>query len=224
MRLAAVLEPEWGDRPTRRLRITGLGHTLLARLPATPRPVRNRTYGFCYGEGFLRVFFGRQTDDRETSRIWSKFLPWTQWRHVRHSLYGLDGGLHWNEFDRDKVDFRLRMKAEDACPSRSFAFDDFDGEPLTARTFVEEREWRFGTGRFKWLSLFRRPKIRRSLEIKFSGETGRGKGSWKGGTVGHGIEMLPGDTHESAFRRYCDAREMTFRGQVESPTPAFWPC
>ena len=46
-------------------------------------------------------------------------------------------------------------------------------------------------------------KIRRSLDLEFSGETGPEKGSWKGGTVGTGIEMLPGELHEAAFRRYC---------------------
>lgn len=37
-------------------------------------------------------------------------------------------------------------------------------------------------GWFKWLSWFGRPKIRRSLDIQFSSETGPEKGSWKGGT------------------------------------------
>ena len=26
----------------------------------------------------------------------------------------------------------------------------------------------------------------------------------KGGTVGHSIDMLPGELHEAAFRRYCE--------------------
>ena len=221
-RMTAVLEPEWGDRPTRRLRLTAFGHTLLVRLPAVPRTIRNREYGFNYFDGYLQVFYGRQTDDRKTSRMWSKFLPWTQWRHVRYSLYGLDGELYRHEFDRDHrpsgdplKDIRERLAAKDACPSRTFAFDDFDGQPLTARTLIEEREWLFGMGWFRWLSVFRRPMIRRSLDIEFSGETGRQKGSWKGGLVGHGIDMLPGETHEAAFRRYCESREMTFRGETQ---------
>ena len=95
-----------------------------------------------------------------------------------------------------------------------FAFKDFDGEELTARTTIEEREWRFGVGWFAWLSLFRKPKISRYLEIAFSGETGKRKGSWKGGTTGHSIEMLPGELHESAFRRYCTEHDMTFVAAV----------
>lgn len=110
-------------------------------------------------------------------------------------------GMPWEE----------RYAKEGACPSASFDFLDFDGELITAKTHIEEREWRFGEGRFKWLSLFRKPMIRRSLDIDFSKETGRRKGSWKGGTVGHSIDMLPGELHEAAFRRYCAKHDMTFK-------------
>jgi hypothetical protein len=96
-----------------------------------------------------------------------------------------------------------------------FSFKDFDGEELTARTTIEEREWRFGVGWFKWLSLFRKPKISRYLEIAFSGETGERKGSWKGGTIGHSTEMRSGELHESAFRRYCAEHDMTFVAAVD---------
>jgi hypothetical protein len=53
------------------------------------------------------------------------------------------------------------------------------------------------------------------LDIRFSEETGRRKGSWKGGTLGHGIDMLPGELHEAAFRRYCATHEMEFVGAAE---------
>ena len=45
------------------------------------------------------------------------------------------------------------------------------------------------------------------------GETGREKGSWKGGTIGTSIEMLPGELHESAFRRYCDEEHRAKSGK-----------
>ena len=78
----------------------------------------------------------------------------------------------------------------------------------------EERQWKFGTGWFKWLSLFRKDRVRRSLDIDFSREVGREKGSWKGGTIGHGIEMLPGESNEQAFRRYCTENNLSFIGEV----------
>lgn len=163
-----------------------------------------RQYGFSLNEGFLQVYYGRtggRCMDSSIQQQWSYFLPWTQWRHVRHSLYGLRGEHVWSEME--VTDWGARRMAEASCPTVQFAFADFDGARLIATTRIEEREWRFGTGRFKWLSWFRRPKIRRSLDIEFSGETGPEKGSWKGGTIGTGIDMLPGEDHEAAFRRYC---------------------
>lgn len=196
--------------------------------------VHEREYGFSYSGtgvlhdgGFLQVFLGRQTNDSSTEQRWGCFTPWNNWRHVRRSFYYLNGDHFWTE---QKVNWRLLNKQQNidkhrelwdieaACPSRTFAFTDFDGEVLKATTRIEEMQWEFGTGWFKWLSHFRKPIIRRSLDIKFSGETGKRKGSWKGGTVGHSIEMLPGELHESAFRRYCAEHEMKFGGAVEEVT------
>lgn len=182
-----------------------------------------RQYGFSLdGAGdvgrssFLQVFLGPQTHDSSTTKSWSKFLPWTEWRHVRRSLYDLKGEHFWTEpaggWRLGDGSYEVCKAAEEACPSREFEFLDFDGQPLTVRTRIEEREWRFGTGWFRWLSAFRKPKIHRSLDLRFSGETGKRKGSWKGGTIGHAINMLPGELHEAAFRRYCAENRMTFVG------------
>lgn len=169
--------------------------------------VEPRQFGVTVSEGHLSVTFGRQSGDSSTDCRWGTFLPWTQWRHVRHSFYDMDGDLFAHVPDRD---WDAREKLETACPAPRFDFLDFDGERITATARIEEREWRFGTGWFRWLSLFRRPKISRALDLRFSAEVGPRKGSWKGGTIGHGIELLPGETHEDAFRRYCHQNGLTF--------------
>lgn len=231
------------DRQGCRIRISGFGHTLILALPPVIKPwrkkvragwdeqtinrlgrdwywdVHEREYGFSYSNGFLNFALGRQTHDSSTEQRWSCFLPWTQWRHVRRSFYGLDGQHFWTEPNHDgrlgtaeREDNWAKMKS---CPAQKFAFTDYDGEQLTAKTRIEEREWHFGEGLFKWLSVFRNSKISRSLDIEFSGETGRRKGSWKGGTIGHSINMLPGELHKAAFRRYCAEHEMVFGGDAE---------
>lgn len=171
--------------------------------------IDQRTYGISYSDGFLQVKYGRNGGscmDSSIEQSWCKHLPWTQWRHVRHSFYGLKGEWLYDEAQgHGKLEnWQDRQALEDAVPTMSFAFADFDDHELVAVTKIEEREWRFGTGYFKWLSLFRRPKIQRSLDIRFSDETGPEKGSWKGGTTGTSIEMLPNELHEAAFRRYCE--------------------
>lgn len=183
-----------------------------------------REYGFSIIDGHLSVAFGRVTHDSSTEQRWGYFLPWTQWRHVRHSFYGLEGEHFWTAAEGSSWDDR--RAAEAACPVVRFAFRDYDGQELVATTRIEEREWRFGTGWWRWLSWFRRSRIRRSLDIAFSGETGPEKGSWKGGTVGTGIDMAPGEDHETAFRRYCDQQHrskyrrysVTFLSRLPTPS------
>jgi hypothetical protein len=236
-----------GDAPCN-IRFSALGHTLIAKLPAIIQPHREyvslddnyrrvpavqatggywqidpRKYGFSVSEGFAQFFMGRSTLDSETDRSRGWFLPWTQWRYVRFSLYGLAGEHLWTQKQQSgaRIGFandawEERRQRQDTCPSVTFIFDDFDGERLTATTRIEESEWLAGEGWFRWISLFRRPKIVRSLDIAFSGETGRRKGSWKGGTIGTSINMMPGELHEAAFRRYCDENNMTFIGATSA--------
>jgi len=216
------------------LRLRAFGATLIIELPAIIKPWREkiiagwdaatverlrrnwywneyaREYGFALIEGEVHLRYGRQTNDSSTDQgeVW--FLPWMQWRHVRHTLYGLDGFFVWAELEG--MPWEQRHERTYLCPSLSFEFDDYDGERITARTKIEEREWLFGTGWFRWLSLFRRAKAIRSLDIRFSSEVGKRKGSWKGGTIGHSIEMRSGELHESAFQRYCCEHDMAFVG------------
>ena len=188
--------------------------------------IDRREYGFTLSDGHLSVHLGRQTMDSSTTQDWGCFLPWTQWRHVRQSFYGRCGehiatlpdtgkpyAGDFGRFDREQA-------IADAIPTISLDFLDFDGESIVAKTRIEEREWRFGTGKFKWLSLFRRPRIKRYLDLRFSGEVGERKGSWKGGTVGHSIEMVAGELHEDAFRRYCEQNKMTFVGLAKEVSEA----
>lgn len=164
-----------------------------------------RRYGFSLSDGHLSVYYGRTGAAGKDSKIEQRsscLLPWTQWRHVRHSLYGLAGEHVYTR--PEGRDWETYQAARDACPTVRFSIEDFDDEKIVATTMIEEREWHFGTGWFKWLSWFRLPKIRRRLDIRFSNETGPEKGSWKGGTIGTGIDMLAGEDHEAAFRRYCN--------------------
>jgi hypothetical protein len=166
-----------------------------------------RDFGFCFSDSSVSVYYGPQTHDSVTTkhRLW--FLPWKQLRHVRYSLYGTDGSLFWEQRQRKDIRgakaFEEQWDAEKACPSVAFSLRDQDGTDVIATTRIQEREWRRGEKWCKWLSLFYRPLIRRSLDISFSTEVGLEKGTWKGGMVGTSIEMLPGELHESAMRRWC---------------------
>lgn len=164
------------------------------------------------GEGFdfLSIRFGPQTGASRTERCWSKSLPWMMWDCVRHSIYNPDGSHFATEERGLWGDFHEQRKK---CPASHFGFEDYDGEMITAACIIEEMEWRRGEGWFKWLRWFFPAKIRRSLDIRFSAEVGRDKDSWKGGTIGHGIDMLEGECPRQAFERYCKIEHRSKSGR-----------
>lgn len=176
-----------------------------------------RRYGaYLFGNHFY-IYLGRVSDSSLTEQKWSCFLPFADWRFVRHTLYNPDGSVAYEQGGRGKFDDL--WAAEKALPKETHNFRDYDGEQITATTFIEEREWRFGTGWFKWLSWFVHPRVRRSIDIEFSKETGRKKGSWKGGTLGHGHDIQPGESQRQAFARYCAKYNMTLLPECSSVTP-----
>lgn len=64
---------------------------------------------------------------------------------------------------------------------------------VIATISAESREWKR-----RWLP-FR--KLSRSIDVNFNGEVGEGTGSWKGGTIGCGYEMLDGESPLDTLRR-----------------------
>lgn len=236
------------DYPGCRIRVSAFGHTLIAALPAIIKPWRkwheittepsrsemiargrkpgywdsyDREYGFACAEGALHVHYGEQTHSWPGTKSKVFFYPWREHNIVRHSLYDLDGE-HFADLPewgaRSKNGWTVKNAIEDACPVAKFDFLDFDGEQITATCKIEEREWKRGKGVFRLLYLGRN-SVCRSLDLRFSSEVGNRKGSWKGGTVGHSIDMLPGELHEQAFRRYCEQQSLTFVGEAVEQSP-----
>jgi hypothetical protein len=67
----------------------------------------------------------------------------------------------------------------------------------TATVTVGRQEWRQRW--LKWTRLF--AKVRTSIDVRFDAEVGERTGSWKGGVLGTGYTMLPGETAEQTLRR-----------------------
>lgn len=87
--------------------------------------------------------------------------------------------------------------------------DKYDGSETVARVHIEEREWI--KGRYKWIRAITKHfsacrLVKRSLDIEFRDEVGGRKCSWKGGTIGCSEPMLPGETVEDCWRRFCKER------------------
>lgn len=168
-----------------------------------------REYGFSLSDGFLQIFKGAQTHDSLTTESWATHLPWTQWRHIRHSYFKPNGDHYYTEWAHPRgykyaIDWSASYELRQKCPAAKFEIEDSDGERIVVSARIEELENKFGEGWFKWLSFFRKPRLYRKLDLTFASECGRDKGSWKGGLMGSSIELLPNETPEDALRRYCE--------------------
>lgn len=219
-RFEASLNGGNSEDPENHLLFVAFGRALRIRIPTVMKPFGKyqeyrREFGISLcemgnGYDFVQVHYGPVTHDSSTEKSWCKHLPWKQWDCVRNSVYSPDGKHFASEKRCGDRNFFEFMKIKETCPTERFDFVDFDGQRIVATCMIEEREWHRGEGWFKWLKWFYPAKIRRSLDIKFNSEVGPDKGSWKGGTTGHGIEMLPSETTRQAFQRYC-AKEQEAR-------------
>lgn len=82
--------------------------------------------------------------------------------------------------------------------------DKYDGEIIPTTIYVDEREWR--PKWLKWTSLF--AKKSRGIDVHFSKEVGKRKGSWKGGTIGCGYDLKPNEHPLDCLKRM--EKERTF--------------
>lgn len=231
--ISIVLDSGGDEFPGCHLRLRGFGHTVIVELPGlllrpwrekhvakywdaatVERMGRNwyyeihpREFGFNYSGGFLQVYFGPQTGDSTTEKLWCKTMPWWQMRTVRETLYGLEGEIYqqWkNPRGLAGSDhFEAYRTARDQQPKRTFRFLDYDGQEINATVRIEESEHRRGSGAFKWVGWLMKARVARYARIEFSAEVGPEKGSWKGGTLGHGREISAGVLHGQAFALYC---------------------
>lgn len=94
-----------------------------------------------------------------------------------------------------------KMKYEGGCQNPTTweydYTDPYDGAVVPCKFWVEEMEWR--PKWLKWTKAF--AKTRRYIEVEFSQEMGPRKGSWKGGTLGCGYELLSGEHPTDCIKR-----------------------
>lgn len=193
--------------------------SLLIMLPNFMKPMKE--YGFMYwpeGNSFS-LLYGRQADMNENRDDSKKIMwqfPFKEWRHIRKTTYNPDSTVFLDEIRAERKqggidEFTRVYELLRQCPVEKFLFSDFDGEVIEVSCKKEQWEWRRGTGWFEWLSLFSKPKVRTSLDLSFSAEVGRKKGSWKGGVIGTSIDMPDfNESYENAFRRYCKIKNLQF--------------
>lgn len=158
-----------------------------------------KKYGFFSTYTGIKFYYGLD-HPWELSRSKSKYISYTfkEWRWTKTDMY--DGNeVCQGEYSYDKSKDIIKTNHK---------FIDYDGKEIIATVFKKVYHYKFGGNYFKWLSRFVKDKKHTVLDIEFSEEVGPDKTSWKGGTLGHGIEMENGETQDEAFIRYCSQTHM----------------
>jgi len=137
----------------------------------------------------------------ERIKIWN--LPWFSSVFQRHEVRGADGSWvpYVGSYERDKApDGREEFKFP-----YTYVLRGGEVQNRIATVYVDRMAWR--RRGFTWSRLFE--KERQSISVEFDDEVGERTGSWKGGCVGCGWEMLPGETPEETLRRMESERKFT---------------
>lgn len=141
-------------------------------------------------------------------------MPWS-WEFYRRSILATDG-RHWvHELasHRAWADSPCAVAAtwftlshlphwKQTLPYR-YVLHSGEIQNVNATISVDEMEWRWRW--FSWLPWPR--KVRRSIDIDFSGEVGERTGSWKGGCTGCSYELRPDESPASALKRMMNERK-----------------
>lgn len=138
----------------------------------------------------------------ETSSIhvkWGKwytfiYLPW-MWYHCQLEVLLNDG-----TFVVDKRDYHSQYPIENeynATADYKYKLKSGEIQIVQAVVRVERRTWYWKW--FKWLGWPR--KVRTCIDVEFSSEVGERSGSWKGGVVGCGYDLLDHETPMECLKR-----------------------
>lgn len=153
--------------------------------------------------------FTDQHESRRDHPWWKKSyafnFPWTYQHHLTEILEhkanvpGLAKTV-WNDKGKNFMDSWDARKLAEASVMETYdyAYKLKSGEVQNRKGAVHVTRM---TWRMRGWPLLRFQKVATSISVDFDGEVGEGTGSWKGGTIGCGYDMLPGETPLECLRR-----------------------
>lgn len=132
------------------------------------------------------------------------YLPWSyDW--VRTSIMLKDGSWEHERKGERKDFYKDEWKEKKWTETHPYKYTLKSGEiqERFATITVDEREWRQRW--LKWTPLFK--MVRTSIDIQFNDEVGERSGSWKGGTLGCGYNLLKDETPYDCLKRMEEERK-----------------
>ncbi len=130
------------------------------------------------------------------------YAPW-MWDHCRTEVRRADGS--WVPYVAIYDEGRQPDDREVKTFPYRYVLKSGEVQERTATVYVDRRTWRWRM--LPWLPWPR--KVRQSIDISFDGEVGERTGSWKGGCIGCGWDMMPGESMEQTLRRMESERRFS---------------
>lgn len=188
-------------------------------------------YGFSICDDAVHFYYGirpgtynpKKPKESDHSKVW--FIPWLSTRRTRYDFLDFNHNFVCSAPDKPNgaIDFDSICRAESIVPKKYFKLVDFDDQEIIASVYIEEMRWEYGTGLFKWVKWFKKPIIRRRLNIDLNKEIGPKKGSWKGGLTGTSVDIESGESALSAIQRWIKTNTRDVSGVKsvsETPDPS----
>jgi hypothetical protein len=175
-------------------------------------------YGFYFYDDALVFCWGKRKDgisggDRKRDS-WYFHYPWSLdfystevLDYDRNTVYLEDRKIR-KALRRAKIDFFAEMRIRDVIKEKHTK--EYDYTYFLKNSEVQERKAKVSINRGKWAYRWfpwYPCKTVTCIDVSFNDEVGERTGSWKGGTIGCGYEMLPNETPEEALRRMEAERE-----------------
>ena len=169
--------------------IWGMLHAYLPFKTRIPESCDTPKYGIqIHNNTFWLHLGGKMNDWEQCDSKWITWdLPFFSWVHDWHRMQAPQG--KWIDGGYENKDQALKE-------SHTYHYKLNSGkiQQVIATCLIEERQWHR-----KWLPFWK--MNRRVIDVEFSDEVGERSGSWKGGTVGCGYDLLKGETIKQCLRR-----------------------
>ena len=182
---------------------------------------------YFYGEGNSSDFFKSDSFWIGWGTKLKKFdLPWAyEWMRTSRAIKMTEDGRDVAEWLTEKSKRYPKVTLEETISKNhwdepytsmlykerheyTYTFKDGSVQKVMCTVRISEREWRQHW--LRWTSW--RTKTRRTIDVDFDTEVGEETGSWKGGVMGTGNTMKPGQTIFEALQHMMKTRYLG-RGQ-----------
>lgn len=121
------------------------------------------------------------------------YLPFFNYEFDGHWVVGKDGEYVFMDKGMASWEFKKTGAKTETHPY-TYTLKNGTVQNRKATISQEKRRWHR-----KWFAFLKREIV--TIDVEFDGEVGESTGSWKGGTIGCGYDMLPGESMLDTLRR-----------------------